>query len=81
MLEQLTFYCNLGYDITLTQLYGKDAIRMVKRYSHIAEKEVICEQIIEHDALRDEHYLNKVLTFMYENIEQQEKTKTFYEPN
>ena len=46
-LDSCISYASLGYDVSLTNIYGKDAIRMVKRYSYKAERELICEQIID----------------------------------
>lgn len=73
-------YCDLGYDVTLTQLHGKEAIRMVKRYSFKRGDSITCEQIIEHDNFKSEERLQKILQFCYDDIQRQEETKDYYEP-
>jgi hypothetical protein len=75
-------YAALGYEVTLTLLYGKEAIRMVKIYSHKAKAPVVCEQIQEHDILlKDESRFNEVLNFLYNDIQLQEETKNYYNPD
>jgi len=66
-------YHDLGYNLYLTDLYGKDGIRMEKRYSYKAEKMLFCEQIIHHDRIIDTEYLETILDFLYKEIELQEK--------
>ena len=65
-------YSALGYDISLTSLFGKEAIRMVKRYSKPAERHLICEQIYSHDKLIDEWEVHKITQFLYDDIQKQE---------
>jgi hypothetical protein len=77
---KLKEYSDLGYDVMLTSFFGKDAIRMVKRYSYVAEKPLVCEQIYSHDDLINSDTLNRVLDFMYNDIKNQEETKTYKEP-
>jgi len=64
-------YSDLGYDISLTSLYGKEAIRMVKRYSHKREGEIVCEQICCHENLKDLVRLHEIIQFLYEDIQRQ----------
>lgn len=79
--EKLIEYSSLGYDITLTNLFGKDAIRMVKRYSHKAEKALYCEQVADHEQLLyDEDRFLDTIRFLYKNIQEQEETEIYYEP-
>lgn len=80
-LENIKHYSELGYDITLTSIYGKDAVRMVKRYSVPAERALICEQIVDHDEIGDNDYTFDFFNYMYENIQNQEQTKKYYESN
>lgn len=79
--KQLKDYCDLGYDISMTHICGKDAIRMIKRYSYKAEKPLYCEQIVNHEKLENEEYLQNVLDFMYNHIQQQEEKCNYYEPH
>jgi hypothetical protein len=65
-------YSALGYDISLTSLFGKEAIRMVKRYSKTAERHLVCEQIYSHDKLTDEWEVHKITQFLYDDIQKQE---------
>ena len=70
----LIHYSNLGYDITLTSIVGKDGIRMVKRYSHKAERSLVCEQMSEHHKLLDKKRLQETIQFLYDDIKNQEET-------
>lgn len=72
--NSLRSYSDLGYDVTLIRIYGKDGIRMRKRYSHVREKEVICEQVWNHDRLEDLDEFNDFLDKLYNNIKEQEET-------
>ena len=74
LLQMLINYASLGYDVSFTSIVGHEGIRMVKRYSHPAEKHLICEQVMPYDEAKDEERLHTILTFMYEDIQQQEKT-------
>ena len=76
--EYMFHYACLGYDVSLTNIYGKDAIRMVKRYSYPAQRSLSCVQIQEHENLKDLDRLHDVLSYMYNNIEEQEKTENYY---
>ena len=79
--KKLIEYSELGYDVTLTNLYGKKAIRMVKVYSYKAEKPICCEQIADHqELLQDENRFLNTMKFLYENIQKQEETGIYYEP-
>lgn len=78
MIDVLLSYSSLGYDVSFTSIFGKDAIGMTKRYSHIAERELYCQQIFEHDNMNLDR-LRKVCDFMYENIQEQEKIGEYYE--
>lgn len=71
-LETCKSYSALGYDITLTFMYGKEAIRMIKRYSHPAKRHLICEQIYSHDKLNDDWEVHKITKFLYDDIQKQE---------
>jgi hypothetical protein len=77
LLQIILNYSSLGYDLIFTTIVGKDAIRMVKRYSHIAEKHIVSEQIYNHEELCNEKTLRSVANFLYNDIQEQEKTKTF----
>ncbi len=77
--DQLKNYSSLGYDVSLTYIVGKEGIRMVKRYSNSAERHLVCEQIYQHDKLTDTYQLNKILDFLYQDIQKQEKTKNYRE--
>ena len=78
-LDYILDYCDLGYDFSPTMLYGKEAVRMVKRYSHKAERKLMCEQIFHHDELKNMDRLLIILDFMYQDIQQQEKSGEYYE--
>ncbi len=73
-------YSSLGYDISFTVIHGKEAIKMVKRYSSKAKRALICEQIQEHDQLKNPQLLHAVLEFLYNSIQEQEQTGKYYEP-
>lgn len=79
-LDYAIHYSILGYDINLGSVYGKDSIKMTKRYSHVREAKVYCEQIQEHEQLRNTERLAQVLDWMYNDIKEQEKTKKYFEP-
>lgn len=79
-LETCISYSCLGYDITLTSIYYKQGIRMVKRYSHTAERPLTCEQVFDHEKLKDPEQLYKITQFLYEDIIEQEKTGKYYDP-
>lgn len=79
LFQQLIDYSSLGYDVTLTRLFGKDAIRMVKRWSHKAQQPLVCEQIQDHKSLVEQDFrLNEVLQFLYDNIQEQEVSGNYY---
>jgi len=79
LFQQLIDYSSLGYDVTLTRLFGKDAIRMAKRYSHKAGQPIICEQIQNHESLINQEFrLNEVLQFLYDDIQEQEVSGNYY---
>lgn len=80
-LDTCKSYSALGYDITLTFMYGKEAIRMVKRYSHPAKRHLICEQIYEHDKLNDEWEIHKITKFLYDDIQKQEAEGIYRQSN
>jgi hypothetical protein len=71
--ESMSNYATLGYETTLTMMLGKEAVRMVKVYSHKTECSISCEQIHEFSSSKDEYFF-KVLDFMYNDIQEQEKT-------
>jgi hypothetical protein len=48
-LEVCKSYSSLGYDLYLTTIFGRDGIRMTKRYSHKFEKPVSSQQIWTHE--------------------------------
>lgn len=77
LIQKFINYANLGYDVSLTSIVGFDGIRMVKRYSHVAEKALISEQVVSYDELKSEESLEKILRFLYEDIQNQEKTKEY----
>jgi len=69
-------YALLGFDVCFTSLCGKDAIRMVKRYSYKAERALICEQIVD---TSDDNRLKEVLNWMHDDIIQQEESGKYHE--
>lgn len=71
-------YTSLGYDVYFTSIVGKDAITMTKRYSHKSESKLHCQQIYNHNKL-DEGSIRSVLEFMYNDIQEQEKTGEYKE--
>jgi hypothetical protein len=77
-LKMLLEYCSLGYDVYFTQLYGKDAITMTKRYSYKAERPLHCQQMFDHEKI-DLERLRSCLDFMYTDIQEQEESKKYYE--
>lgn len=80
-MEKIIQYSALGYDITFTYIYGKEALRMVKRYSHKAEKSLCCEQIVDHEKLLyDEDRFLDIIRFLYKDIQNQEESGIYYEP-
>lgn len=78
-LDAIISYAGLGYEITLITLYGKDAIRMRKAYSYKAERPLICEQVIHHEDLKNPEQRHKIFEFLYNDIQEQEKTGKYYE--
>lgn len=66
-------YSDLGYDLYLTSIFGKDGIRMTKRYSHKFEGPVSSQQIWTHERL-DPESLHKLTDFMYNDIREQEES-------
>jgi hypothetical protein len=78
-LKAVLDYTWLGYEITLFTLHGKDGIRMRKTYSYIAQQPLICEQIIHYSNLSDTLQRSNIFEFLYENIQEQEKSGTYYE--
>lgn len=75
--ETIKSYSSLGYDISLTTLYGKDAIRMVKRHSHKRGSSIVCTQVSEHDKLDDLERFNDTVDWMYNDIQNQEETEEY----
>jgi len=75
--DLLKHYCDLGYDVYLTSIFGKDGICMTKRYSHKAERKLQCLQIWDH--ARIDTTLEQVCTFMYSDIEEQEASGNYRE--
>lgn len=69
-------YQSLGYEITLTNVYGKDAIRMTKIYSHLSETPLDCLQVINLDILQDDIKLHDLTNFMYQEIRDKEESIT-----
>ena len=78
-LQSVINYTSLGYEITLISLYGKDAIRMRKAYSYKAERPLICEQVIHYEELQDEEQRAKIFEFLYNDIQEQEKSGKYKE--
>ena len=66
-------YSDLGYDLYLTSICGKDGIRMTKRYSYKFEGQVHSQQIWSHDRL-DKENLHTIVNFMYKDIQEQEES-------
>jgi hypothetical protein len=81
LFQQLIDYSELGYDVTLTSLFGKEAIKMVKRYSYTAKQPLVCEQIQDHKSLLiDDFRLHQILQFLYDDIQEQEESGEYYKP-
>jgi hypothetical protein len=76
-LQMFIDYAMLGYDVSFTSIVGHEGIRMIKRYSHPAERSLVSEQIFAYDEAKNEERLHSVLQFMYEDIQQQEETKDY----
>lgn len=72
-------YDSLGYDACFTTFFGKDAVRLTKRYSHKAEKPLHCEQIFNKES-KTENDLREVFDFMYNDIKEQEDTGNYRKP-
>lgn len=68
LLEQLISYSNLGYDIFITDIYGHQGIKMVKRYDYKLEKSVESQQVYDVNKLADNTELNRILEFLYNDI-------------
>jgi len=77
--ESIKSYSGLGYDISLTNVYGKEGVKMFKRFSYIRKAPVVCIQVVEHDELDDLEKFNDIIDWMYRNIEEQEKTGRYQE--
>ena len=73
-LKAILSYAALGYEVSFTTVYGHEMVLMKKAYSHKAEKPLICEQIFKHEKAFDEKRFAELLDFMYEDIQEQEKT-------
>lgn len=78
-LQQILDYAGLGYEISFTQIYGKDAILMRKRYSHPAQQPLISEQIFNHEHVEDKERFADLLNWMYDDIQEQEKKGVYKE--
>jgi len=75
-LDLFRYYSLLGFDVCFTSLCGKDAIRMVKRWSYQANRALISEQIVDTSELKR---LREVLEWMYLDIIKQENTGNYHE--
>jgi hypothetical protein len=78
-LQQILDYADLGYEISFTNIYGKDAVLMRKRYSHPAERALICEQIFDHEHVKNKGRFAHLLNWLYDDIQEQEKTRIYKE--
>ena len=78
-LDQCITYASLGYEVSLVHIYGKQAIMMVKRYSHPAEGPVHCQQIIDHSRMYDNDRVHDILQLLYDDIQEQENTGKYRE--
>ena len=78
-LQMLIEYASLGYDFSLTNIYGKEAVQMIKRYSYKKEGPVKCLQMYEHEKIKNETEFSRILQFLYDDIQEQEKTGKYYE--
>jgi hypothetical protein len=70
-IEHFKHYCDLGYDVSFTMLFGKEGIRMNKRYSYKTESPIMCEQMFRYSEASDLR-LREALLFLYEDIREQE---------
>lgn len=78
-LQQILDYASLGYEVSFTHIFGKDAVLMRKQYSYRAHQALVCEQMFDHGDARDKHRLFLVLEFMYKDIQNQEETGNYSE--
>jgi len=78
-LGKVMYYNSLGYEVTITKWMGKDAVKMVKRYSYKRCGEITCMQVTSSEVFSDNKRIDHLLNYMYENIEEQEKTGKYYE--
>lgn len=81
LLYYMIHYSALGYNIYLSNLYGQNSVKMTKRYSHKRKAPIYCEQIQEHEQLRDTEKLAALLDFMYTDIKNQERTGKYNPEN
>lgn len=77
-LDIFKHYSNLGYDVFFTRIYGKEGLKMIKRYSYKAERPLICTQIFEYSD-KTEKDIKQCFQYMYEDIQEQEETGKYYE--
>jgi len=77
-LKIFKYYSDIGYDVFFTKIFGKEGLKMVKRYSYKAERSLVCTQIFEYSEKNDKE-LRECLLFMYNDIEEQEETGNYYE--
>lgn len=71
-------YSLLGYEVTLSKIYNQESVKMTKRHSYKRGAPISCEQIQEHEKLKDLEFLNRFLAWLYNDIEQQEKTGIYH---
>ena len=78
-LEHCIEYIDLGCEVSLITIFGKDAIQMVKTYSHPAKRKLLCQQMWSHNRLTNEGQLFNILKFLYDDIQKQEETGEYRE--
>jgi hypothetical protein len=78
-LQQIIDYANLGYEISFTHIFGKDAVLMRKRYSYRAHQALVCEQVFDHEHIKDKEIFANLLNWMYNDIKDQEDKGVYRE--
>lgn len=77
-LDIFKYYSDLGYDTFFTRIFGKEGLKMIKRYSYKAERPLTCTQIFEYSD-KTEKDLRECLQYMYDDIREQEETGNYFE--
>lgn len=78
-LQQCITYSGLGYDITVSHIFGKECLRMIKRLSRHKDEPVHTAQICNHSKLNNKEYLNGLISFLFADIAKQEESQEYKE--